>query len=130
LDDNVVLETQQRLALGLSPIPYRNRFFHKAEVGMYQPGRHLSFHPDSHLRIPELMVFHFGFAPWNKDGVLRKTQIADKLNLEDVKRGWGVQHMKKSDELQRDYELLRASATDLYEHEYASRAIALASSLH
>jgi hypothetical protein len=127
VDDNAELQIPQRLVLGLPPSPYRNRFFHRAEVGMYHPGRHSSFHPDSSFRLLELMVFYFGYAPWNDNVVRRKLQIADKLNPKDVRRGWGLQHMKKAEELQRDYALIRASATDLNEHQHASRAISSAS---
>jgi hypothetical protein len=130
VDDNAELSIQQRLSLGLSQIPFRNRFFHRAEVGMYQPGRHKSFHPDSNFRLLDLMIFHFGYAPWNENGLRRKLQIAGKLNPEDLQRGWGVQHQKKTEELQRDYELIRSSATDLNEHPLASSAIAYAGALY
>ena len=129
VDDNAELKTQQRLALGMPPAPYRNRFFHRAEVGMYHPGRHNSFHPDSGFRLFELMIFYFGYAPWNKNVIRRKTQIAGKLNPEDVQRGWGVQHMKKVEDLQSDYELIRTSAIDLNTHQHANRAIAYASAI-
>ena len=130
LDDNAELQPQLRLARGQTLGPHRNRFFHSSEVGMYYPGRHKSFHPDSGFRLLDLMVFHFGYAPWNADFVRRKIQIAAKLNPNDVQRDWGVEHLKKTDELQRDYELIRASATDLNAHLYASRAIAYVSSLY
>ena len=130
VDDNAELSIQQRLSLGLPQIPYRNRFFHRAEVGMYHPGRHKSFHPDSNFRLLDLMIFHFGYAPWNENGLRRKLQIASKLNPEDLQRGWGVQHQKKTEDLQRDYELIRSSATDLNEHPHASSAIAYAGALY
>lgn len=130
VDDNSVLQTQQRLALGLPEMPYRNRFFHRAEVGMYHPGRHSSYHPDFGLRLLDLMIFHFGYAPWNEHGLLRKLQIANKLSPEDVQRGWGSHHTKKAEELQRDYESIRPNAVDLNTHPYASRAIAYAGSIY
>jgi hypothetical protein len=130
VDDNAEPEKEVRVALGLSSMPCRNRFFHQGEVGMYLPGRHRSFHPDSTFRFLDLMVFHFGYAPWNEDVVRRKIQIADKLPPGDLQRGWGWQHLKKTDELQRDYDLIRASATDLNAHLHASRAIAYASAMY
>jgi hypothetical protein len=130
VDDNAELQSEQRLALGLSLIPYRNRFFHRAEVGMYYPGRHNSFHPDFGFRLLDLMIFHFGYAPWNEDGVRRKIQIASKLSTADIQRGWGLQHMKNAAELQRDFELIRPSATDFSEHPHASRAIAYAGAIY
>ena len=48
------------------------------------------------------MVFYFGYAPWNNEVMQRKIQIASKLNPEDVHRGWGLQHLKKIEELHRD----------------------------
>lgn len=129
LDDNIERNPQIRLSLGLERIPYRNRFFHRGEVGMYHPGRHESFHPDSKFRVADIMVFHFGYAPWNEDLIRRKTQISAKLKPEDIQRGWGVQHLKKFEDLQRDYLLIRANATDLNANQFASRAIANASAL-
>lgn len=130
VDDNAELQPQLRLARGQTMEPHRNRFFHRGEVGMYHPGRHRSFHPDSSFRLLDLMVFHFGHAPWNAEVVRRKTQIASKLNPEDVQRGWGIQHLKKAEELQRDYQLILASANDLHLHTHASRAIALTSAMY
>jgi hypothetical protein len=129
VDDNAELQTHKRQTLGLPPI-HRNRFFHRAEVGMYLPGRHNSFHPDFCFRLLDLMIFHFGYAPWNEDMVRRKIQIASKIKPEDVQRGWGAHHLKKSEELQRDYELIRHSATDFNNHPHASRAIAFAGALY
>jgi hypothetical protein len=130
VDDNDELEPQLRMARGLPLAPYRNRFFHRCEVGMYHPGRHSSFHPESRLRLSELMVFHFGYAPWNENMVRRKTQIAAKLNPADVQRGWGAHHLRRAEELQRDYKRILGSATDLNSHLHASRAIAEARKIY
>jgi hypothetical protein len=129
LDDNIELNPQIRESRGLMCFPVRNRFFHRGEVGMYRPGRHESFHPDSRLRIADLMVFYFGYAPWTEDFTRRKAQIAAKLKPEDIQRGWGVHHLKTIEDLQRDYLLIRANATDFNAHPFASRAIANASAL-
>jgi len=130
VDDNAEANFQVRLTRGQSPVPYRNRFFHRAEVGMYHPGRHRSFHPDSAARMLDLMVFYFGYAPWNEDVIRRKSQIGAKLNPEDVKRGWGLQHLKREEELQAEFELIRGGAIDLKLHPHAGRAIALASAMY
>ncbi len=130
VDDNAELQPNLRVARGLPLYPYRNRFFHRSAVGMYYPGRHKSFHPDSEFRLLDLMVFYFGYAPWNENVLRRKTQIAAKLNPEDLQRGWGAQHLKKSDELQREYKLIREYATDLHDNLHASRAINYAGSLY
>lgn len=124
IDDNLEQNPKRRVALGQSPQPYRNRFYHRSEVGMYYPGRHKSFHPDSGSRMLDLMVFHFGYAPWNDELIRRKTQIASKLNPHDVERGWGLQHLKTAADLQADYKAILASAVDLNTHTHAGRAMA------
>lgn len=130
LDDNAELNPQQRQARGQTPAPHRNRFFHRNATGMYHPGRHASFHPDSRVRLLELMVFHFAFAPWNKHLVSRKTQILQKICPEDIKRGWGLQHQKTVDDLERDYKHILASAIDLSSIANAREAIAAARKLY
>lgn len=125
LDDNAVADAAQRQALGLPALPQRNRFYHCNPVGMYHPGRHQSFHPDSRTRIVNLMVFHFGYAPWNARSLARKTQIASKLKPEDVSRGWGAQHTRGLAELQQDFERIRAGAYDLRLHDHVQAALAL-----
>ena len=126
IDDNIELTPEIRRDLGLPIFVERNRFFHSLEVGMYHPGRHQSFHPDSNFRLLDLMVFHFAYAPWNDDFIRRKTQIASKLKPEDIERQWGIQHLRKVDALQVDYAKIRQSAVNLMSHAYASRAISLA----
>lgn len=126
IDDNEERNRQTRISRGQTLIPYRNRFYHCEQVGMYIPGRHESFHPDSKFRVLELMIFNFGFAPWNDDFLKRKLQISAKLNPRDIQRGWGVQHNAKLADLQRAYELIRPHAIDLNTHQFASRAITYA----
>jgi hypothetical protein len=124
-DDNAVLDPNERQAAGLTPMPYRNRFYHCDTVGMYHPGRHRSFHHDSLIRMVDLMVFHFGYAPWNDEVVQRKTQIKAKLKPDDVKRGWGLQHMKDTAAWNAEFERMRSRASDLREHPQAGRALQL-----
>ncbi len=123
IDDNAVRVPAERTARGQTPQPMRNRFYHRNAVGMYHPGRHQSFHQDSHMRMMDLMVFHFGYAPWNEDTLRRKLQIKSKLKPEDVQRGWGAQHLKQADAWQQEYTTIRSAATDLLVHPYAQRAI-------
>ena len=130
IDDNEILEFNERVSLGLPASPYRNRFFHRCATGMYHPGRHQSFHPDSHFRVLELMVFHFGYAPWNVHMIKRKTQILDKLSTRELRFGWGVHHVKNEAEINRDFEIIRANAVDLKLHPHAKKAIALASVIY
>jgi hypothetical protein len=125
VDDNTVVEIEQRHALALPTLPQRNRFYHRNQVGMYQPGRHQSFHPDSRTRIMNLMVFHYGYAPWNERALQRKIQIATKLKPEDISRGWGAQHTRGLEQLQQDYLKIKAGAFDLRSHEHANAALEL-----
>jgi hypothetical protein len=129
IDDNAELDPQIRVSHGMAEHPNRNRFFHRCEVGMYGPGRHYSFHQDSRLRFVDLMVFHFNYAPWNQEGIRRKTQIGAKVGSDDLQRGWGVHHRFNSDKWQGAYELIRQHSIDLNTHPYAAQAIAYTSAL-
>lgn len=123
LDDNAITDPAQRRDLGLPVSPQRNRFYHRNEVGMYHPGRHTSFHPDCQLRYVNLMVFHYGYAPWNERVLQRKMQIASKVKVEDLKRGWGVQHIRGREQLEQDFRRIHAASFDLKTHEHARAAI-------
>jgi hypothetical protein len=125
LDDNAELQPQLRLEMQFEQ-PMRNRFFHSSEVGMYLPGRHLSYHPDSRFRLVDLMIFYFGYAPWNQEMIHRRLQIKAKLDPLSVQRGLVSHHLLTTEELQRGYELVRSRATNLMEHPHAGQAIALA----
>ena len=99
--DNLNIEPSKRLEMNLgTTFPSRNRFFHCNEVGMYHPGRHLSFHPDSQTRLTDVMIFHYCYSLWNEKTIHRKLGLKDRLDPEDIKRGWGAQHLKKIDELE------------------------------
>jgi hypothetical protein len=100
-NDNIDIPVADRMNMNLGcSFPSRNRFFHKLPVGMYQQGRHQSYHPDSQLRLKELMVWHFAYAPWNEQVISRKLAIKHKLDPEDVKRGAGRQHTRSRAELE------------------------------
>jgi hypothetical protein len=99
-NENINFTPEQRISMNLGvAFPARNRFFHRLPVGMYQPGRHLSHHPDSSTRFSELMVWHYAWAPWNPESIARKMSIKSKLDPQDVLRGWGSQHTKSIQEL-------------------------------
>ena len=70
---------------------------------MYQPGRHSSYHQDSRFRINELMIFHYGYAPWNDLSLARKMQIKDRVSSGDLRRKWGLQHFSEYKELDVDF---------------------------
>lgn len=122
-DDNLNCDSQSRLSMGQSLFPYRNRFYHSDKVGMYQPGRHLSYHQDSTFRINELMIFHYGYAPWNDSFLARKTQIQQKVSTGDIARNWGVQHFKAREELTIDFQKNKTLSSDLHSHQFASQAL-------
>lgn len=123
IDDNQVADVAVRLAHSLPAHPTRNRFYHCNPVGMYQPGRHYSYHQDSRLRFVDLMVFHFGHSPWNEDFLRRKLQIGTKLSPEDVRRGWGAHHLSDTSAWQSVYNSMLPLVTDLRAHEQARRAL-------
>ena len=124
-DDNLIIEPESRLLIGQSITPFRNRFYHSNKVGMYQPGRHSSYHQDSRLRINELMIFHYGFAPWNDLFLARKIQIKDKVSPSDIARNWGGQHLRGIEEWNEDFVKQKSLSTDLFQHSFASRALHL-----
>jgi hypothetical protein len=123
-NDNADISPENRLAMNLGSIlPSRNRFFHKNPVGMYQPGRHQSYHPESNVRLSDLMILHCGFAPWNTDFIHRKTGIKDRINPDDFKRGWGLQHLKERKELDRSHKLALDISYDLRSDDFVNRAL-------
>lgn len=123
VDDNEVLEPDRRLELGLKQMPYRNRFYHCDRVGMYHPGRHKSFHPDSQFRILDAMLVHLAYSPWNEHTLARKRQIATKVDPKDIAWGWGLQHVQEDTAWEQEYRKLRSLAIDLRTHEFGSRAL-------
>jgi hypothetical protein len=123
VDDNTIVDPAQRKALNILAVPQRNRFYHRNEVGMYHPGRHLTFNPDGQFRMADLMVFHYGYAPWNEQVLRRKIQVGTKIHPEDVNRGWGLHHLRGAEHLQLDYLKIKQAAIDLRTHGFASRAI-------
>ncbi|MBU3580228.1 glycosyltransferase family 2 protein [Polynucleobacter sp. 73C-SIWE] len=122
-DDNLIIDQRSRMLLGQSPYPYRNRFYHSHKVGMYQPGRHLSYHHDANFRVNELMIFHYGYAPWNESFLARKIQIKDKVSKGDISRNWGLQHLKGYEELNSDFEKQKILSIDLNTHPFAGQAL-------
>jgi hypothetical protein len=90
---------------------------------MYQPGRHLSYHQDSTFRVNELMIFHYGYAPWNELFLKRKSQIQEKVSSGDKARNWGTQHFIKHKEMDADFHKKQALSLDLNNHPFANQAL-------
>jgi len=124
-DDNLIFDQTIRIENGQTLFPFRNRFYHSDKVGMYHPGRHFSWHQDSTFRVGELMVFHFGYAPWNQHFLKRKLQIKEKTTSGDLKRKWGSQHLLSSEELDVEFSKQEKLSIDLNNHELASKALKL-----
>ncbi len=123
IDDNSLVNEQHRVDLGISAMPLRNRFYHCLPVGMYRPGRHHSYHPDSMQRIEDLMIFHYGYAPWTERGKQRKLQISQKIPPEIRINDWGDHHLRDSRALDLDHQRMSAAATDLRLNEQAAMAL-------
>jgi hypothetical protein len=113
----------------LWPFPMFNRFYHSLPVGMYMPGRHSSYHQDSKTRNPELMIFRFTLAPWNEAMLQRRLQMKSEIIDDDLKRGWGHNHIRNREQHQYEYERSRAYTADLYQHPFASKALKFCASL-
>lgn len=92
-----------RQLLGYPKTPHRNRFYHCLPTGMYAPGRHWTFHPDSAIRTPNLKVLHYAYSPWNDQFIQRKKQIGGKLSDADVRIGVGFQHLRNTDQLHKAF---------------------------
>lgn len=123
IDDNEILDIPSRLSMELSPVPLRNRFYHKNSTGMYQPGRHSSYHHDYQSRLTDLMVFHFGFSPWNDKTINRKTQIAPKITEDDKARGWGGYHLSGKEVQEKAFDIISKHIINFYEHPQAKLAL-------
>jgi hypothetical protein len=74
------------------PGPSRSRIYHKNVIGLYFPGRHKSLLSKVPAVIDGAYIFWFAFSPWNSDFLKRKTQIAQRLDPDDISKGWGYQH--------------------------------------
>jgi len=73
--------------------PSRSRIYHKCKTGLYFPGRHKSFLSKIPHTTNAAFTLWYGYSPWNHEFLKRKIQISKKLDPEDIKRGWGVQHI-------------------------------------
>lgn len=125
-NDNNPISAEKRLAMNLGMnVPSRNRFYHRLETGMYQMGRHLSYHPHSKIRTESVSVLHYAFAPWTEDFINRKLAIKNSLNPRDVKYGWGNQHLKSLEELNSARALALQISTDLSQNNSIAKGISL-----
>jgi hypothetical protein len=70
-----------------------------------------------------LLIFHYGYAPWNEFFLARKLQIKDKVSSGDLKRNWGIQHFSDLKELDADFQKKRKISQDLNSHMFASQAL-------
>jgi hypothetical protein len=75
------------------PGPTRSRIYHKCKTGLYFPGRHKSFLSKIPHTTNAAFTLWYGYSPWNQEFLKRKIQISKKLDPEDIKRGWGAQHI-------------------------------------
>ncbi len=130
IDDNRFNRRWVRQALGYPKAVLRNRFYHCLPTGMYHAGRHSSFSLDWKQRMPNIMVLHYGYSPWNQRFLARKQQIATKIPEEDRVRGYGWQHFLTSPELQKAFDRRdRLPFVDLRDHPVAGGAIGIGSKL-
>ena len=124
VDDNRFRRRWLRTLMRYNSLPRRNRFYHCLPTGMYLPGRHASFHPDSRFRLKNLLLLHFGFSPWTEALINRKTQISTKVPEIDKVRGWGIHHFRSTEQLEFDRKKLHAKPIiNLNNHEIAADVI-------
>jgi hypothetical protein len=123
-DDNAITDPLMRNKLNLHPEgSTRNRFYHCNPLGMYQLGRHGSYHPDSRVRLTDVFVGWFGFSPWNKETLARKMQIGAKVPVVNQQMGTGTHHQRDKEELEKNYLILKSAAIDLLKEPHISTAI-------
>jgi hypothetical protein len=123
IDDNAVTDPGVRASLCLNVVPARNRYYHCNSLGRYAPGRHSSYHPDSRYRVVNLVLGHFGFAPWNEETLKRRMQIGGKIGPTDRRIGFGNGHESGRGELQRVYEAIKLGAGNLLDNDVVRAAI-------
>jgi hypothetical protein len=80
------------IKLSWSSGPLRNRTYHNNETGLYLPGRHKSLLSKILTVNDGAYIFWFAFSPWNSDFLKRKIQIDQRLDPDDISKGWGYQH--------------------------------------
>ena len=91
---------------------FRNRIIHRHPTGGYVPGRHQTFRPIGET--PEdLFTLWYGYSPWIEWYKLRKTSFAIRIPEEDKRLGFGAQHLRTVEKMERDYRRLRWLAYDL-----------------
>jgi len=73
--------------------PSRGRIYHKCKTGIYFPGRHKSFLSKIPYTANAAFTMWYGYSPWNQEFLKRKNQISKNIDPEDIKRGWGSQHI-------------------------------------
>lgn len=124
IDDNALTDIAVRQLIGLDKKCFRNRFYHSLPAGMYLPGRHVTLHPHSGVRLQDLFILYFGYAPWNEEIMARKLQIAQKIPASDIELKFGLNHLKSREEWEADF-LLKAqyATTDLTKNRFALQGL-------
>lgn len=123
INDNLITDPAVRAKLKIGPFPERNRFFHKNSIGAYHPGRHKSFLPEAAHRTPLLTIFHYAYAPWNQSFLKRKMAIGSRVSSEDIKRGWGAQHLRDLANLESSKGMFNDYLEDLTKTPYVDQAL-------
>lgn len=123
INDNLITDQALRKKLKIGPFPERNRLFHKNSIGAYHPGRHKSFLPEAGYRTPLMLIFHYAYAPWNQSFLQRKMAIGNRISSEDLKRGWGAQHLRDLENLESSRDAFNDYLEDLSKIPYVNQAL-------
>lgn len=107
--------------------PVMQRFYHKNSVGMYTPGRHRSFNPDSRMKCAELLLYKLAYTPWNHRFQMRKLQAAPKVPASGLKYGFSNHLIRKLPELNAEYLSLLQHSTDLSKDKLFNQSMKIAS---
>jgi hypothetical protein len=90
-NDNLI-EKKRYGVLGSVGLHAPYRFIHNCPKGNYHVGRHDVFLPVDRTDLP-LLIFWYGFAPWNEHLIKRKTQIKSKIPQSNIDASMGTHHL-------------------------------------
>lgn len=90
----------------------RARCIHNKPEVKYPLGRHYESHDNEALQ-----VLWYGWSPYTAETKARKLQVQTRIPESDKRAGYGREHIITSEELDRQYEELKAKAVNIFERE-------------
>jgi len=92
INDNLPLMKQR--TFGIKNNSRSTRTLHRAEKGNYCQGRHYNrISPAINSEPKDVVIFWYGFSPFNNSIIKRKLQIQTRMSLSDKINNMGVEHL-------------------------------------